>query len=166
MNPLKIGILSDTHLARPNDDFMRRIAVCFADTSMILHAGDLTDISILQAFQGKEVYAVHGNMCNASASSILPAKREIRIGPFTIGLIHRAGAAYNFEEFLHDEFPEADCIVYGHTHRPVCRHIGSVLLINPGSFLSTGRHGSPGTYAILEVGERLTCTLYEIQRQP
>lgn len=168
MNPIKIGILSDTHLARPNDDFMRRVAVCFADCSLILHAGDLTDISILQAFQGKEVHAVHGNMCNASTSSILPRKKEIRVGPFNIGLIHRAGAAYNFEKFLHEEFPEADCIVYGHTHRAVCKRIGSgsVLLINPGSFLASGPHGSPGTYAILEAGERLTCTLYEVQRQP
>lgn len=164
MKPIKIGILSDTHLVGPNDDFRKQAAACFVDASIILHAGDLTDTSILEVFRNKEVHAVHGNMCHAATRATLPCKKEIQAGAFRIGLIHRVGNTYDFEQLLYDEFPEADCIVYGHTHRPVCRWIGSVLLINPGSFMSSGRYGSPGTYALLEVGERLTGTIYEVRK--
>ncbi len=162
---LRIGILSDTHLSRPTDLFRKQAAACFSDVSMILHAGDLTDLSVLSVFEGKEVYAVHGNMCQRSSYAALPQKQIIQAGHYRIGLIHRAGKTYDFEHLLPDEFDDVDCLVYGHTHRPVCRKEGSLLLVNPGSFMATGRYGAPGTYAILEVDEHgLRGCLYEAGR--
>ena len=163
MNPVKIGILSDTHLARPTESFKKIAAACFHDADMILHAGDLTDPAILTVFPGKEVHAVHGNMCSATACLHLPTHKEIQVGGFTIGLIHRAGNTYDFEQRLIDIFPEADCIVYGHTHRPICHRLGGILYINPGSFTGTGYAGAGGTFAILEVGETLQGQIYQIQ---
>ncbi|MDH5298551.1 MAG: YfcE family phosphodiesterase [Desulfobulbaceae bacterium] len=150
----RIGILSDTHLSAPSDTFRARAANCFAGVSMILHAGDLTELSVLDVFQGVEVHAVHGNMCSAETLHALPAGLTIRVGNFTIGLVHRMGNSYDFEDRLIEIFPEADCIVYGHTHRPVCHCLGQVLYLNPGSFSGTGRHGAPATYGIIEVGDR------------
>ena len=163
MNPLKIGILSDTHLTRPTETFKKIVAACFHDTEIILHAGDLTDPAILTVFPGKEVHAVYGNMCSALACQHLPPHKQITVGGFTIGLIHRAGNTYDFEQRLIEIFPEADCIVYGHTHRPVCHRLGGVLYINPGSFTGTGQAGTGGTFAILEVGETLQGRIYQIQ---
>jgi uncharacterized protein len=156
---MQIGILSDTHLAGPSEAFTRLAAACFAEAAMILHAGDLTDPAILQAFAGKEVHAVHGNMCGPAARQLLPGRKEIRVGRFSIGLIHGLGPGYDFEARLLEVFPTADCIVYGHTHIPVCRRVGKVLYINPGSFSIGSRHGAPATYAILEVGDTLTATI-------
>ncbi|MBU2536821.1 MAG: metallophosphatase family protein [Proteobacteria bacterium] len=163
MTPVKIGILSDTHLSRPTETFRKITEACFHDADMILHAGDLTDPTILTAFPGKEVHAVHGNMCSAFACQHLPTHKEIQVGGFTIGLIHQVGNTYDFEERLIDIFPEADCIVYGHTHKPVCHRLGGILYINPGSFTGTGYSGGGGTFAILEVGETLHCQIYQIQ---
>ncbi len=163
MNPVKIGILSDTHLACPTETFKKIAEACFHDADMILHAGDLTDPAILSVFPGKEVHAVHGNMCSAAACQHLPTSKEIRVGGFTIGLVHRAGNTYDFEQRLIEIFPEADCIVYGHTHRPVCHRLGGILYINPGSFTGTGYAGAGGTFAILEVGETLQGQIYQIQ---
>ncbi|MGV1100410.1 metallophosphoesterase family protein [Thiovibrio sp. JS02] len=165
MTPLKIGILSDTHLATATETFKKTVDLCFHDAEMILHAGDLTDPAILQAFAGKEVHAVHGNMCTIAACRALPTKKEIRVGGFTIGLIHRLGNTYDFEERLIEIFPQADCIVYGHTHKPVCHRLGGVLYINPGSFTGTGYYGAGGTFAILEVGETLQARIYQLQTQ-
>ena len=162
-NDVKIGILSDTHLSAVNEAFARQVAACFAGTGMILHAGDLTDPAVLQVFAGKEVHAVHGNMCSLAACRNLPTRKEIRVGAFTIGLIHNLGHGYDFEERLLEVFPTADCIVYGHTHIPVCRRVGRVLYINSGSFTGTGRHGGPGTYAILEAGETLRASIHQIR---
>lgn len=162
MKPIKIGILSDTHLASPTESFKKIAAACFYDADMILHAGDLTDPSILTVFPGKEVHAVQGNMCSL-ACQYLPIHKTIQVGGFTIGLIHRAGITRDFEHHLIDIFPEADCIVYGHTHKPVCHRLGGILYINPGSFTGTGYSGTGGTFAILEVGETLQGQIYQIQ---
>ncbi|MFZ5774090.1 MAG: metallophosphoesterase family protein [Thermodesulfobacteriota bacterium] len=161
---LRIGIISDTHLTRPSDGFVRLVEACFMDTGMILHAGDLTDPSILGVFGDRPVHAVHGNMCSLIGQQLLPPKKEIRVGGFTIGLVHRVGNSYDFEDRLIELFPEADCIVYGHTHQPACHRTGGVLYINPGSF--TGGRGSTGSYAILEVGETMTATLHQTPRLP
>lgn len=161
MKPIRIGILSDTHLTLPSARFQALVDACFAGTAMILHAGDLTDLRVLQAFRGKEVHAVHGNMCSQAVCSVLPKKKVVIVGGFQIGIIHSAGVSYDFEEMLLNEFDGVDCIVYGHTHQPVCHRTGSVLYINPGSFMPTGRHGGPGTYAILEVGRELRGRIHE-----
>jgi uncharacterized protein len=163
MIPVKIGILSDTHLNFPSETFRIMAEACFHDADMILHAGDLTDPAILTVFSGKQVHAVHGNMCSAAACRHLPAHKQIMVGGFTIGLIHRAGSTYDFEHRLIEIFPEADCIVYGHTHRPVCHRLGGVLYINPGSFTGTGHGGAGGTFAVLEVGETLQAQIHQIQ---
>ena len=161
--PLKIGILSDTHLSRLTPEFETRVACCFKGVSSILHAGDLTTPAIMKAFAGREVHAVQGNMCSAASRHLLPLKKTITLGDFRIGLIHRVGNSYDFEDQLLDEFDHVDCIVYGHTHRPACFERCGVLFINPGSFVATSRFGSPGTYAILDMlPDRLRATIHEV----
>ena len=164
-NPVTIGILSDTHLHRPTEEFRTLSAVCFADASIIFHAGDLIDCSILDVFAGKEVHAVRGNMCKTSCARTLPRNKIISIGGFRIGLIHRTGFSYSFEDMLLNEFDgNVDCIVYGHTHRAVCHRTGGVLYINPGSFLPPGRASSEGTFGLLTVGEELHGRICRVPR--
>jgi len=160
--PLTVGILSDTHLSRPTPEFETRVAACFAGCPVILHAGDLTDPTILKVFAGREVHAVHGNMCSFVCRQSLPEQKVLRLGKFSIGLVHRAGNTYDFEDQLVQLFDEVDCIVYGHTHRPVCHRHSGILFINPGSFQATGRYGHPGTFAILEVGDTLRAEIHEV----
>jgi putative phosphoesterase len=165
---IKAGILSDTHLSSLNQDFLRLVLRCFADCEVIIHAGDLTDISILDAFEGKTVHAVHGNCCGRAVRAALPGQLSFQLGAFTIGLTHgdRLGRyADNIESGLWNVFPEADCMIYGHTHDAVCHYTpGGLgrLIINPGSFQSSGRYGMPCSYATLEVGTELKGSLHEI----
>lgn len=148
-----IGILSDTHLQHTDQQYLDLCAAAFAHCDAIIHAGDLTDHSILSVFSGKKVYAVHGNMCNWETQRDLPQRKVITISGYTIAVTHGAGPRHNIEERVFEMFPEADCIIYGHTHIPVCHYFGNTLLINPGNFQSTGRYGSPGSYAILQINE-------------
>jgi len=166
MKPIKIGILSDTHLTGITSEFREKVKRCFSEVDMILHAGDLTSPNILTALSGLgKVHAVHGNMCDADSRRLLPRRLELDINGFQIGLIHQcAGRARDFEAELLDEFGPIDCIVYGHTHRPVCHRLGETLIINPGAFMSSGRFGAPGTYAILQAGRKLEAGIYEVPR--
>lgn len=147
------GILSDTHMDSVNDIFLKQCAAAFADCDVIIHAGDLTGLSILTAFKGKEIHAVCGNMCNRDARHALPAKKQIVLSGYTIGITHGAGPRHNIEERVFDTFPAVDCIIFGHTHIPVCHKIGQIILINPGSFRGTGRYGAAGTYGLLHIDD-------------
>ncbi len=148
---IKIGLLSDTHLHTVTDEFKENVHRAFNDCQVIIHAGDLTEISILAVFKNKEVHAVCGNCCNFLTHAALPEKKSVNIGGYMFGICHGAGNRINIEERMYDLFAEMDCIVFGHTHIPVCKTVGGILLINPGSFSSTGKYGAPGTYGIIEV---------------
>ncbi len=146
-----VGILSDTHISNCTDNFRSLVQKAFTDCTVIIHAGDLTDSSILEAFDGKVVHAVHGNMCSSLTQHALPHHKQILLGGYSIGICHGAGIRFNIEERVWQLFPDADCIVYGHTHQPVCEKKGNILFINPGSFQSTSPYGAPATYAILSI---------------
>jgi putative phosphoesterase len=148
---ITIGVLSDTHLIEPDKWFREKTRQCFAEADMIFHVGDLTGLSVLNAFAGKTVHAVHGNMCSPKTRTTLPASKIVKVGRFRIALVHGAGFMHNIEDKLYAEFAPIDCIVYGHTHKPVCRLYGPTLMVNPGSFTATGPHGASGTYAIITV---------------
>ena len=146
----RIGILSDTHLSSCNAAFSRLAGSAFRDCAIIIHAGDITDIRVLDIFSDKILYAVHGNMCSRSVKECLPESVRFSIDGHAIAVCHGAGIRGSIEDGLYERFSDADCIVYGHTHQPARHRYGKILFINPGSFTSTGRFGTPGTYAILE----------------
>ncbi|TKB24922.1 YfcE family phosphodiesterase [Desulfopila sp. IMCC35006] len=164
-----IGILSDTHLHAVDASFMQQCATAFTGCDIIIHAGDLTDVSILQAFKGKDIHAVCGNMCNTTTRQILPPQKHIVLGGYSIGITHGAGPRHTIEERVLEQFPNADCIVFGHSHQAVCHRIGKTLLINPGSFSGTGRYGAAGTYALLKIDgncpDPLCATLHTLPEQ-
>ncbi len=150
---VEVGILSDTHLTTITPQFQELARLAFSDCQTIIHAGDITNGAILDTFIGKTVHAVAGNMCSMSSQLNFPEKKLINIGKFTIGLCHGTGLQHNIEDRMWALFPEADCIIYGHTHRPVCQKKGGILFINPGSFQYNGAFGAPASYAILRIDD-------------
>ena len=50
---IKIGVISDTHLSRPTKELEALVTGPFKDAEMILHAGDMTELRVLDAFSGK-----------------------------------------------------------------------------------------------------------------
>jgi len=160
---ITIGVLSDTHLTGPGKLFREIVKRSFADVDMILHAGDLTHISVLEAFGNKKIHAVHGNMCGYQAQVELPNKKIIEVNGFQIGLTHGTGYYHNIEERLYNDFGPLDCIVYGHTHKAVCHCLGKTLFVNPGSFSATSRYGASGTYAIITAGDKLAATIHTVE---
>ena len=149
----RIGIISDTHLHFGDESFREDIKRLFKDCHLIVHAGDITEMSVLDCFDAEKLIGVHGNMCSSEVKSYLPESRVLTVDGYLIGICHGAGPYETIEDRLLQKFPDADCIIYGHTHRPANHRSGTILFLNPGSFTGTGPYGSPGTYALLETSE-------------
>ena len=150
---MKIGVISDTHLREPDARLLAIIGKYFHDVDLILHAGDIVDLRVLEAFGDKEVIAVCGNMDSTRVEEEIPFKRVLEIGRFRIGLIHGWGAPHDLEDRIRKEFDNVDCIVYGHSHHPANHIREGVLFFNPGTAFDR-RHNVSYTVGILEVGEQ------------
>jgi len=131
---MKIGIISDTHLSTPSEALFRLMQGLFANVSMVLHAGDLTGLDVLDAFSGKELISVHGNMDQTDVVQKLPKERIVDVKGYQIALTHGWGYPGNIEKRLKEHFGAVDAIVYGHTHRPANHEKDGVLFFNPGAF--------------------------------
>jgi len=134
---MKIGVISDTHMVKPSDSLIRLMESVFADVSMVLHAGDLTSSEILEAFSGKKVVSVRGNMDHYDVSQDFPDKRVIEVEGYRIGLTHGWGARTGVEDRIKEVFQNVQAIVYGHTHKPANHVKDEVLFFNPGAFSDT-----------------------------
>ena len=138
------------------DEGLRRVTdELFQRCHLILHAGDLVDMSVLDMFGGKEVLAVRGNMDLPSVRRALPELRMLRIGPFTVALVHGWGPPAGLEDELMNVCGAADCLVYGHTHVPVNRVREGVLFFNPGS-PRDGRGGPSRSLGVLDISHEIT----------
>lgn len=131
---MKIGVISDTHLSGPTTELRRLANGLFSDTDLILHAGDLIQLSVLDVFADKEVVAVYGNKDHPLTCKQLPSQTVVEVWGYRIGLIHGSGRVKGIEERVIAQFSDVHCIVYGHTHQPVNRIFQGILMFNPGSF--------------------------------
>lgn len=153
---MKIGVISDTHMSKPTPELYELQQTVFADVSMILHAGDLTEIEVLEAFSGKEVVAVSGNMDSRIIRNLLPSKKVLEIQGFRIGLTHGWGNTFGMPKKVVGAFDEVDAIVYGHTHRPDNEIREGILFFNPGAFYSGFISVRKRSVGILTLGETIS----------
>jgi uncharacterized protein len=137
----KIGVISDTHIPEFKQ-LPQAIWEYFAGVELIIHAGDLSLLSVLNELETlAPVVAVQGNVERDEVVEALPIKREILVGGVRIGIVHILGDAHNRERLARQEFPNARVVVFGHSHIPWNEDIGGQLLFNPGS--ATDRRRQP-----------------------
>lgn len=161
----KIGVISDTHLAG-SDERLKRIAHrFFSDVDLVLHAGDLIEITVLDAFCGKKVKAVCGNMDPPSVANVLPERLVLDLDGFKIGLMHGWGPPSNLEDKLLKALGKVDCLVYGHTHHPANSERDGILFFNPGS-AADKRFCSASSVGIIEINRKVTGKIIELNDIP
>ena len=159
---MKIGVISDTHLQNPGSKLYDLMDGIFSDVSMILHAGDLTSLTVLDAFSGRDVVAVCGNMDRYPVPQTLPAKEVIKVNGFRIGLIHGWGSHFGLEEKVRTSFNNVDAIVYGHTHKPANHVINGILMFNPGAFSGSSLRKKAGSVGILNIEKEIIGTIVDV----
>lgn len=146
---MKIGVISDTHMKATSKALENLSFGAFADAAIILHAGDITRIDVLDAFAEKQVIAVCGNMDRNKVTDSLPMQQIVTVEGYRIALIHGWGSASGIEDRLLAAFTDVNAIVYGHTHIAANHIKEGVLLFNPGSFSEAFYRGSGRSVGVL-----------------
>jgi putative phosphoesterase len=137
----RIGVISDTHIPH-----FKQLPVLiwelFTGVELIIHAGDLSVLRVIAEMETiAPVVAVQGNIEEDEVVRKLPIKREIVVGHCRIGIVHILGDAHNRERIARQEFPNVQCVVFGHSHIPLNEEHDGLLLFNPGS--ATDRRRQP-----------------------
>ncbi len=151
---MKIGVLSDTHLNHVTEELKGIYDKHLADKDILLHAGDIVSIEVLDFLRRKKFHGVHGNMDPSDVKDVLPEKMEIKIGPYRLGLIHGYRHPYGQEDRILSEFNDVDIIIYGHSHRAVNHEKEGVLFFNPGTATGSSSHDI-NSIGVLELGDTI-----------
>jgi uncharacterized protein len=131
-----IAIISDTHLPRGGRRLPRACVQRMRGADLILHAGDVSRLSVLQALSalGPPLHAVHGNVDEPALRDLLPAALELDLAGAMVAMTHDAGPAAGRVERLRRRFPSAAAVVFGHSHWPLHETCADGFQVfNPGS---------------------------------
>jgi uncharacterized protein len=144
---MRLGVISDTHgLLRPE------VFDAFANVDHILHAGDVGPLDLLTELEVLgPVTAVYGNTDRGELRSRLPKVAKLELDGFDIVVTHGDQLGSPTPEALNHAFPEAQIIIYGHTHKPLLTLVDVVVTVmNPGS-AGPRRFTLPPSVGILEL---------------
>jgi putative phosphoesterase len=144
---VRLGIISDTHnLLRPE------VFDVFSGVDHILHAGDIGEPDILTALEAiAPVTAVYGNTDGWEIRDRVPQVAKLRLEGFDVVVTHGDQLGSPTPEKLHAAFPDAEILVYGHTHKPLFTTIDVVrTVMNPGG-AGAPRFGLPPSVGIMEL---------------
>ena len=123
---MRLGLISDTH------GFLDpAIPGLFDGVDLILHAGDVGPLSIVDKLAAiAPVRAVHGNIDEGTETARrLPLVDAFELESVRFHLVHQLDPRH---------LPEADVVVYGHSHIARVAEIDGRLVVNPGA---AGRRG-------------------------
>lgn len=154
MSHHRIGVVSDTHIPGRARALPAALLQGLAGVELILHAGDILEESVLEALRAvAPVQAVAGNNDCPDLVRRYGWRRVVEVGGRRIGLVHgHIGSADDTPHRALEAFAGEwiDAVVFGHSHIPLCREVGGVLLFNPGS--PTDRRRQPHcTYGLLHI---------------
>ena len=144
---MRLGVISDTHgLLRPE------VFDAFAEVDHILHAGDIGSLELLTELEAlAPVTAVYGNTDGFDLRNRVPRVARVELDGFDIVVTHGDQFGSPTPEKLNAAFPEAQILVYGHTHRPLLTTVDVVVtVLNPGS-AGPRRFTIPPSVGILEL---------------
>lgn len=151
---LKVLVLSDTHAPRRWKGVPGTLLEPLRRCDLILHAGDVCVPSVLDELAAfAPVHAVLGNNDGDEVAAWgAPLERELELEGVRVGMIHIAGPKQGRGRRMGAQFPDADIVVFGHSHMPVDMVEDGTHLFNPGS-PTDPRREPLGSYGWLELGD-------------
>jgi putative phosphoesterase len=110
-------LVADTHLgAGAASRLTDRISAELALADLVVHAGDITDRTVLDALADHvPVHAVKGNNDHGLD---LPERTVVTVDGCTFAIVHDSGPSTGRTARLRRWFPDADVVVFGHSHLP------------------------------------------------
>jgi putative phosphoesterase len=148
----RIGVIADTHCPEFLDQLPPALFERLRGVDLILHAGDVGDQQTLERLRElAPVEAVRGD--HDPGLRTLPSRRLLEVGGRRIGILHGNRSRLleepitlvatlslglfwprlGMSRWLRRQFPEADVIVYGHTHQARVEEVAGAIVFNPGA---------------------------------
>ena len=130
-----VAVISDTPLPRAGRRLPAACVDRIATADLVLHAGDFTGAEAFADLEtiGTPLAAVHGNVDDPELRQRLPSTRMVDAEGVRLAMIHDAGPRTGRLSRLRRRFPEADAVVFGHSHIPLCEEADGFQIFNPGS---------------------------------
>ena len=144
---MRLGVIADTHgLLRP------QVFRAFEQVDHIVHAGDIGSLDLLTELEAvAPVTAVYGNTDQPEVRQRLPQVAHVELEGFDVVVTHGDQLGTPTPEGLNAAFPDAQIIIYGHTHRPLLTVVDVVVTVmNPGG-AGHRRFGLPPSVGLLEL---------------
>ncbi|MGX7825806.1 metallophosphoesterase family protein [Actinokineospora sp. 24-640] len=151
---MRVAVLSDTHGPRRWRGCPPAVAGHLADADLILHAGDVCAAAVLDELAAyAPVHVVLGNNDGPDVAAWgAPETLDLTLDGLRVGMIHDSGQAAGRAARMRRRFPDADVVVFGHSHIPMDVDTGGVRIFNPGSPTDRRRqpHGTIGLWRITD----------------
>jgi putative phosphoesterase len=130
-----IAVISDTHLPRGRRRLPEACVERIRTADLLLHAGDIATPEVLADIEriGPPVRAVYGNVDTPELREALPEALTVDADGARIAMVHDAGPSKGRLARMRRRFPEADAVVFGHSHIPLHEEGGGFQIFNPGS---------------------------------
>ena len=144
---MRIGLISDTHIPDHAKELPEQLKEVFHGVDLILHGGDVYDVSVLDELEGIAPILVAEGDDDSEVLSDRRVKQKhiLTVEGVTIWLTHVRPQTWDSSE------KRPDVLVFGHTHSNTVEKKGDVLLVNPGSPTFPHYKHELGTVAILTV---------------
>jgi len=132
----RLLLLADTHLPKRARDLPAEVWAAVDDADVVIHAGDWTEVSLLDALQSRcrRLVGCYGNNDGPELRSRLPEVARACIDGLELAVVHETGPATGRAQRCAEAFAGVDLLVFGHSHIPWDTRTPSGLrLLNPGS---------------------------------
>lgn len=149
---MKVVVLSDTHSPRFWKGLPDAVAAHLEGADVILHAGDVCTPDVLDELaRWAPVHVVLGNNDGPDIAAWgVPETLEVELDRLRVAMIHDSGAKTGRTRRMRDRFPDADLVVFGHSHIPMDLTADGIRVFNPGS--ATDKRREPHrTLGLLDV---------------
>jgi putative phosphoesterase len=114
---MNVLVLADTHLGEGQGDrLVERLGAHLETADVIIHAGDVVHASVLTVLE--EYAPVHAVLGNNDRGMALPERLVVELGGCRVAVVHDSGPSGGRTGRLRRWFPDADVVVFGHSHLP------------------------------------------------
>ena len=132
----RLLLIADTHLPKRARDLPDEVWRQVDEADVVVHAGDWVDLETLDRLEARaqRLVAVVGNNDGPSLRARLPEVATATLGGVRFAVVHETGGRQGREARCEATYPEADVLVFGHSHIPWDTTTPRGLrLLNPGS---------------------------------
>lgn len=133
---MELLLISDTHLPGRGRVLPDRVWRAVDEADVVVHAGDWVGVELLDELESRSrrLVGVYGNNDGPELRGRLPEVATAQLAGVRLSVVHETGPASGRDRRCAVRFPDADVLVFGHSHIPwdSAAHTG-LRLLNPGS---------------------------------